>query len=160
MQRWEPEGCRKYLMADWVYLPWEDERTESSDFPRWNRKTPKMAAVIVIAGVGFPLWILVSTRYIADDENLKIVSGPFSWIIPVQTITSIQETQSAITSPAMSFDRLEITYGEDKAIIVSPADKEGFIKALGSDKLVVMGKRRTKEARNSEKKRKPDRKNS
>lgn len=51
-----------------------------------------MAAVIVIAGIGFPLWILVSTRYIADDENLKIVSGPFSWIIPVQTITSIQET--------------------------------------------------------------------
>lgn len=119
-----------------------------------------MAAVIVIAGIGFPLWILVSTRYIADDENLKIVSGPFSWIIPVQTITSIQETQSAITSPAMSFDRLEITYGEDKAIIVSPVDKEGFIKALGSDKLVVTGKRRTKEARNSEKKRKPDRKNS
>mgnify|MGYP000871494392 FL=1 len=119
-----------------------------------------MAAVIVIAGIGFPLWILVSTRYIADEENLKIVSGPFSWIIPVQSITSIQETQSAITSPAMSFDRLEITYGEDKAIIVSPVDKEGFIKALGSDKLVVIGKRRTKEARNSEKKRKPDRKNS
>ena len=95
-----------------------------------------MAAIIIVAGVGFPLWILVSTRYITDEENLKIISGPFSWVIPIQSIISIQETQSAITSPALSFDRLEITYGEDKAILVSPLDKAGFIEKLGNEKLI------------------------
>lgn len=95
-----------------------------------------MAAIIIVAGIGFPLWILVSTRYITDEENLKIISGPFSWVIPIQSITSIQETQSAITSPALSFDRLEITYGEDKAILVSPLDKAGFIEKLGNEKLI------------------------
>lgn len=95
-----------------------------------------MAAIIIVAGIGFPLWILVSTRYITDEENLKIISGPFSWVIPIQSIISIQETQSAITSPALSFDRLEITYGEDKAILVSPLDKAGFIEKLGNEKLI------------------------
>lgn len=99
-----------------------------------------MAAVIIVAGMGFPLWILASTRYITDQENLKIISGPFSWVIPIQSITSVQETQSAITSPALSFDRLEIIYGEDRAIVISPLDKAKFIESLGSEKLVVADK--------------------
>ncbi|SER06326.1 PH domain-containing protein [Nitrosomonas sp. Nm51] len=90
-----------------------------------------LAAVTLIAGAGFPLWILLSTRYIVDDENLKIMSGPFSWIIPIQSIISVQETRSAGASPALSLDRLEIKYGTDKAILVSPADKQAFIRRLG-----------------------------
>lgn len=113
-----------------------------------------MAAVIIVAGIGFPLWILASTRYITDQENLKIISGPFSWVIPIQSITSIQETQSAITSPALSFDRLEIIYGEDKAIVISPLDKAKFIESLGSEKLVVADKNLRKISKKNKKNRK------
>ena len=99
-----------------------------------------LAAVVIIAGAGFPLWIAASTRYIVSSDDLKIVSGPFSWNIAISSIKSIQKTQSAITSPALSFDRLEISYDEDKAIIVSPLDQAEFIKKLGHEKLIVTGK--------------------
>ncbi|MDR4516063.1 MAG: PH domain-containing protein [Nitrosomonas sp.] len=95
------------------------------------------ATTILIFGAGFPLWLLVSTRYSVNSENLKIVSGPFSWDIPIQSIMSVEESQNAVASPALSFDRLEIKYGEDKAIYVSPVDKAAFIQKLGSWKLNV-----------------------
>lgn len=122
------------------------------------------AAIILILGAGFPVWLYASTRYIVTDDDLKIISGPFSWAIPIQSIVSVQETQSASASPALSFDRLEIIYGEDKAIIVSPLDKAKFIQKLGKDKLIVNRKNaRTKAAdkdsKNNPKKNKANRKN-
>lgn len=99
-----------------------------------------IATFILIFGAGFPLWILVSTKYIVKNENLKITSGPFSWNIPIKSINSVQETQNALTSPGLSFDRLEITYDEDKVIIVSPANKIEFMQKLDNEKLSSIGK--------------------
>ncbi|UJP06302.1 MAG: PH domain-containing protein [Nitrosomonas sp.] len=96
-----------------------------------------LAAIIVVAGAGFPLWIFMSTQYMVDDTDLEIISGPFSWHIPIQSITSVQETHNAATSPALSFDRLEIMYDENRSIYVSPLDKAAFIQKLGREKLVV-----------------------
>ncbi|SFK84340.1 PH domain-containing protein [Nitrosomonas aestuarii] len=89
-----------------------------------------LAAVTLIAGAGFPLQILISTKYILKNESLDIISGPFSWKIPIESITSVQEVQNALMSPALSFDRLEIKYGEDKVIMVSPANKKAFMQTL------------------------------
>lgn len=94
-----------------------------------------LAAVILILGAGFPLWLLISTRYIVNEENLKIKSGPFSWNIPIQSILSVQESQNAVASPALSLDRLEIKYGEDKAIFVSPVNPAEFMRKLNKEKL-------------------------
>lgn len=99
------------------------------------------ASIMLIIGAGFPFWLLISTRYIVNDTDLKIISGPFSWNIPVQSITSVREVENAITSPALSFDRLEISYGEDKIIHISPVDKTQFIQKLGNEKLIVTGKK-------------------
>jgi len=94
-----------------------------------------IATFILIFGIGFPLWIALTTRYRVDDKDLKISSGPFSWTISLESIHTVQETESTITtSPALSFDRLEIIYGENKAILVSPVDKMKFIEKLGIDK--------------------------
>lgn len=94
-----------------------------------------IAVVTIIAGAGFPLWIFTSTKYIVRKAALKIVSGPFSWVIPIESIRSVEDTQSTITGPALSFDRLEINYGEDKVIIVSPVDKMQFIQKLEDEGL-------------------------
>lgn len=123
------------------------------------------AAIILILGAGFPVWLYASTRYIVTDDDLKIISGPFFWNISIQSIVSVQETHNASASPALSFDRLEIIYGEDKAIIVSPLDKTKFIQKLGKEKLIV-GRKNTrtkaadKDSRNNAKKNKASRKNS
>lgn len=123
------------------------------------------AAIILMLGAGFPVWLYVSTQYIVTDNDLKIISGPFSWIIPIQSIVSVRETHSVSASPALSFDRLEIVYEENKAIIVSPLDKAQFIQKLGQDKFIVNGKHARakaadKDSRNSAKKNKTKRKNS
>ena len=99
-----------------------------------------IAAFILIVGAGIPLWILVSTKYIVENENLKIISGPFSWIIPIASIKSVQDSQSSAFGPALSSDRLEITYGEDKVMMISPADKIKFMQKLDNEKLTSSGK--------------------
>lgn len=93
-------------------------------------------AIFMLAfGVGFPLWIMLLTKYIITDETLQIISGPFGWNIPMDSILSVTQTQSAITSPALSFDRLEIKYGEEKIILISPKDQQQFIQKMGQGKL-------------------------
>ena len=95
-----------------------------------------IAVITIVAGAGFPLWVFTSTKYIVRKAELKIVSGPFSWVIPVESIKSVEETQSTITGPALSFDRLEIIYDEGKMIIVSPVDKMQFIQKLEDEGLI------------------------
>jgi PH (Pleckstrin Homology) domain-containing protein len=94
-----------------------------------------IAAFMLIVGAGIPLWILTSTRYIIKNGNLKIVSGPFSWVIPISSITSVQESESSSFSPALSSDRLEIEYGKDKVMIISPDDKTEFMQKLDNERL-------------------------
>lgn len=117
------------------------------------------AVFFLVMGAGFPLWIMMSTRYIVNAENLEIASGPFTWNIPIESITALRDSQSASASPALSLDRLEIIYGEDKSILVSPEDKMKFIEKLGIEKYTGMHKNRQRTSRdkasvNSKKKQK------
>jgi len=100
-----------------------------------------MAAFILIVGAGLPAWILVSTRYIIKNGSLKIISGPFSWVIPITSITSVKASQSSTFGPALSSDRLEIEYDKDKVMIVSPADKTEFMQKLDNEKLANTNKK-------------------
>jgi len=45
-------------------------------------------------------------------------------------IHSVESSKSVLSSPALSSDRLEIFYGKGKRILISPADREGFIAAI------------------------------
>jgi hypothetical protein len=45
----------------------------------------------------------------------------------------VEETRNPLSSPALSLDRLKITYGNGKRIMISPADKIGFLKAIGQE---------------------------
>jgi PH (Pleckstrin Homology) domain-containing protein len=99
-----------------------------------------IAAFILIVGAGIPLWILVSTKYIVENGNLEIISGPFSWIIPITSIKYVREFQSSAFSPALSSDRLEVTYDADKVMMISPADKIKFMQKLDNEKLTSTGK--------------------
>ncbi len=117
-----------------------------------------LAAITIIGGAGFPLWIFISTKYIVENKDLKITSGPFSWVIPIQSITSIQESQNALTSPALSFDRLEITYGENKVINISPADKNEFMQTMRRKKFTNTDETTKQQATEENHKRNPKKK--
>ena len=89
-----------------------------------------LAAFIAIAGVGLPLWLLFSTRYILGQGHLRVLSGPFKWCIPVAKITTMTPTYSPLSSPALSMDRLRIDYGVGSSVMISPRNKKQFVKDI------------------------------
>lgn len=84
-----------------------------------------------IALMAFLASLLLRTYYAVDKKMLRVVSGPFRWKVPLDQITSVTPTRIWLSSPAMSLDRLKIEYGKLRPMIVSPADKKGFLRAIG-----------------------------
>jgi hypothetical protein len=93
-------------------------------------KPGKGQLIIMIAVILFIGWIWFGTGYEILDDQLKIRCGPFRQRIPLREIKEIKRTRSPLSSPACSLDRMEIKYGASKRVMISPADKEGFIKLL------------------------------
>jgi hypothetical protein len=73
--------------------------------------------------------IMRSTYYVIEGDTLRIRSSFLTWRVPIAKIRSITPTRSALSSPALSVDRLRIDY-DGKQIMVSPAEKQQFIEAL------------------------------
>ena len=49
--------------------------------------------------------------------------------VPLAEVTAVRSTRNPLSSPALSLDRLEITYGR-RRIMISPEDKARFLKEL------------------------------
>ena len=95
---------------------------------------PLALTVLVATTVG--VFLLVGsmfkfTYYAVDGNELRIVCGPFRWRLPIDEIHSVKPTRNPLSSPALSLDRLRIHYGNDRKIMISPADKAGFLEAIG-----------------------------
>ncbi|HSG59673.1 MAG TPA: PH domain-containing protein [Woeseiaceae bacterium] len=86
-----------------------------------------------LAGLALFVSVLLGTVYTVDRGNLLIRCGPFRWTVPIDSITAVEETRNPLSSPALSLDRLRIRYGKQRQVMVSPADKAGFMKAIGKD---------------------------
>lgn len=89
-----------------------------------------VSIVVVLIGAVLPMWILLGTVYSIESGTLRIRSGPFSWRIPVASITSVEPSRSPVSSPALSLERLRVEYGAGKSILVSPVDRQAFIAAI------------------------------
>ena len=99
-----------------------------------ENKDPWANAIMVVVSLllfGLIGATVAFTHYTVDGNTLRIVCGPFRWKIPIDRIESVEPSRNSLSSPALSLDRLKIRYGKRKTILVSPADKRGFIRALG-----------------------------
>jgi len=81
--------------------------------------------VIILAG-----WIWFDTGYTITEKELRIKSGPVRSKIALPSIIKISKTRNPLSSPALSLDRLEIKYGRFKTALISPQDKEAFVRAI------------------------------
>jgi hypothetical protein len=88
--------------------------------------------LIVVLVVALPISLLAATHYTFEETVLRIRSGPFRWTIPLIEIQGVRPSRSLLSSPALSTDRLRIEYGKGKYILISPEDKEGFVRELES----------------------------
>ncbi|WP_042076873.1 PH domain-containing protein [Acinetobacter nosocomialis] len=80
------------------------------------------------------IWLPVfNTYYVVENNTLIIKSLVFGWKININDITQIEPTHNPLSSPALSLDRLKISYiknGRIAKVMISPKDKEGFLNTL------------------------------
>jgi hypothetical protein len=87
--------------------------------------------VFLIILYGFIVYLFFQTVYIIENSQLKIKFGFFSFKpIDIMDIKEISKTSNIISSPAPSFDRIEIKYADFGSVIISPKDKISFSKDL------------------------------
>ncbi|WP_156110438.1 PH domain-containing protein [Brevibacillus thermoruber] len=78
----------------------------------------------------FLLWLVTSVCYIIENDALIIQYGPFKKIIPLDSINRVRKTSNPLASPALSLKRLEIVYNHQKTVLISPKDREAFMRLL------------------------------
>ncbi len=85
---------------------------------------PLLMLVVIVS-------LFYSISYEVHEKKILVKSFfLFKSVVPVETISAIQSTRNPISAPAASLDRLEIHYGNDESIVVSPKDKMDFISHL------------------------------
>ena len=98
-----------------------------------------VGVAVLLLTVALFTWLLRGTFYEVSNDTLRLVCGPFRQRIPISDIQAIEPSRSALSSPALSLDRLRIRYGKNRRVLVSPADKRGFVRALGRDEENLFG---------------------
>ncbi len=77
------------------------------------------------------LYVFFGMVYTIEDNMLKIKVGFIKYKpIPIAEIKEISKSYNIISSPAASFDRIEIKYGKYDEIILSPKNKFQFAEEL------------------------------
>ena len=82
--------------------------------------------LVVYALVAFP------TNYELSPDALKVRSGVIRTSIPYQEIHQVRVSRSWLSAPALSLDRLQITYGSSRTTLVSPRDQAAFLQDLSA----------------------------
>ena len=101
------------------------------DSPAWLQVAVSITSVLFC---GLMFAILMSTFYVVENGVLRIVSGPFRWKIAISDIVEITPTRNPLSSPALSLDRLKVRYGSRRYVLVSPEDKDGFVRAIENER--------------------------
>lgn len=96
-----------------------------SEKPSW------LGLAILLPTLFFIVHLFMTTHYKIDGDNLTIKSGFFyTKTLSIHTIKKISETNSILSSPATSIDRIEITFGKFDSVLISPLKKKEFIGKL------------------------------
>lgn len=77
------------------------------------------------------IWFWFTTGYCIKEEQLIVTFGPFKSKIDIKEIRKMRRTKNPLSAPALSMDRIEISYGKFFDIaLVSPKDKRVFVAKL------------------------------
>ena len=83
-------------------------------------------AALFTVPIALVAWIFATTRYSITPSDLAIRCAFLTSRIPLHSITKVQPTRTALSAPALSLDRLEVTHDAGIAVI-SPANTDRFL---------------------------------
>ena len=90
-----------------------------------------LISLFLIIIFGLITHMFLKTEYTIEDQKLKIKCGFFTYKpIEINEIREITKSSNIISSPAASFDRIEIKYGKFEELIISPKNKFEFAQYL------------------------------
>lgn len=88
-------------------------------------------SLLIFCQILFIAHLFLNTFYTVENEKLHVESGFLINIsIDIQQIKKISETNTIMSAPAVSFDRLEILYNKFDTVVISPKEKLQFIQAI------------------------------
>jgi hypothetical protein len=98
---------------------------------RAGRQVDALDAIIPLLVTAFMVWIFKTTSYVITGDVLVVRSGPVRRTIPLREVQRLRATHNPLSSPALSLDRIEVTYGaRRRRILISPEDTRGFVRAV------------------------------
>lgn len=89
-------------------------------------------AIISVLTIPIALLLLVlffNIKYTLTANTLLVKNGFFTQSIPLEDVTYIAPTNSILSAPALSLDRIKIKH-KGGSIVISPKDKDGFYYAM------------------------------
>lgn len=87
--------------------------------------------IVTIALIVLLATLFFGTKYVIQGNELIVHGGITKTKINIAQIRSLRPSKNPLSAPAMSLDRIEITYDPDiQVTLVSPKDKELFVKKL------------------------------
>lgn len=95
--------------------------------------TEPSAVLLLVTGVIIVLLCILffGTKYVIEKDELIVYGGIYKKRIPIKQIRSLRPTKNPLSAPAMSIDRIEITFDPHiQVILVSPKERELFVKKL------------------------------
>ena len=107
-----------------------------------NSTVIALGLLVQVPMILLPAWLLFGTYYRVDSTFLRVHSGPFTCAVPIEQIHDVASVKSVCWAPALSRDRLKITYGRSQCIFLSPQRKAAFLEALGYRPSQVLQARR------------------
>lgn len=102
-----------------------------------------LGLIPLILVILFILNMFLNTRYTLDQGMLDIRCGfLYRKVIDVARIRKISETNTLMSSPALSLDRLELHLYKASSVVISPKNKDEFIEAMlqVNDQILVQRK--------------------
>ena len=69
-------------------------------------------------------------EYVIEGDVLEIRAGRMRQRTPLADITRIQRSRNLLASPALSLDRLRIDRSRGAYLLLAPADRAGFARAI------------------------------
>jgi len=85
---------------------------------------------VVLIAISLALAWLCVVSYTITDDTIIVKRGPIRSQMPLSRLRTLRGTREAMAAPALSLDRIEIRTDKGLWLLVSPADRPGFIRAI------------------------------
>lgn len=70
--------------------------------------------------------MLLNTRYVIEGHFLKVRCSLFGGRYDLNKLTGVVPTHTWLSAPALSLDRLMLTFGR-QSVVISPSDRDSFL---------------------------------